>query len=128
MTDPYRQMTITIMQNGRWDRARTNLRPDFVGSGRLEYNSLSDNTLMPGGNEFRFFDIKTVRQVRQNVRAIEYVDGLYQAFLLPSDDREFKPWFANDDLNGKFVVAMEESNEPDREADYVTVYFTPSLL
>ncbi len=72
ITDPYRQITLTIMQNGRWDRARTNLRPDFVGSGRLEFNSLSDNTLMPGGNEFRFFDIKTIRQIRQNVRAIEF--------------------------------------------------------
>ena len=37
-----------------------NLKPDFVGNGRLEYNSLSDKTLFPGGNEFRFFDIKTV--------------------------------------------------------------------
>ncbi|MRR19272.1 DUF5103 domain-containing protein [bacterium] len=124
VTDPYRQITLTIMQNGRWDRTITNIRPDFVGNGRLEFNSLSDNTLMPGGNEFRFFDIKTIRQVRQNVRAIEYVNGLYQAFLLPSDDREFKPWFFNEDFNGKYVVAMEESNEPDREADYVMVYFT----
>lgn len=124
ITDPYRQITLTIMQNGRWDRARTNLSPDFVGGGRLEFNSLSDNTLMPGGNEFRFFDIKTIRQIRQNVRSIEFLDGLYHVFLLPSEDREFKQWFVNDDLNGKYIVAMEESNEPDREADYVMVYFT----
>lgn len=124
VTDPYRQITLNVMQNGRWDRARTNLRPDFVGNGKLEYNTMSDNTLMPGGTEFRFFDIKTIRQVRQNVRAIEYVNGLYQVFLIPSDDREFKPWFFNEDFNGKYVVAMEESNEPAKDADYVMVYFT----
>ncbi len=124
VTDPYRQVTVTVMQNGRWDRARNNLTPDFVGNGRLEFNSLSDKTIMPGGNEFRYFDIKTIRQTRQNVRAIEFVNGIYQAFLLPSEDREFKPYFYNDDFNGKYVVAMEESSEPDREADYVMVYFT----
>jgi hypothetical protein len=124
VTDPYRQITLTMMQNGRWDRSSKNIRPDFVGGGRLEFNTMSDNTLLPGGNEFRFFDIKTIRQVRQYVRAIEYLNGLYQVFLVPSDDREFKPWFFNEDFNGRYVVAMEESNEPDRDADYVMVYFT----
>ncbi len=124
VTDPYRQVTVTMMQNGRWDRAALNLSPDFVAAGRLEINSLSEKTLMPGGNEFRYFDIKTIRQTRQNVRAIDFVNGIYQAYLLPSDDREFKPYFFNEDFNGKYVVAMEESREPDREADYVMVYFT----
>jgi hypothetical protein len=124
VTDPYRQVTVTVMQNGRWDRARSSLNPDFVGSGRLEFNTLSDKTLMPGGNEFRYFDIKTIRQTRQNVRAIEYVNGIYHAYLIPSDDREFRQYFYNEDFNGKYWVAMEESDEPDRDADYVRVYFT----
>ena len=124
VTDPYRQITLTIMQNGRSDRMRAGITPDFVGSGRLEYNTLSDKTLMPGGNEFRYFDIKTIRQTRQNVRTIDFVNGIYHALLLPSEDREFKPYFFNEDFNGRYVVAMEESNEPDREADYVWVWFT----
>ncbi len=124
VTDPYRQVTLTIMQNGRADRMKTGLMPDFVGNGRLEYNTLSDKTLFPGGNEFRYFDIKTVKQTRQNVRALDYVNGIYNAFLQPSDDREFKPYFFNEDFNGKSVVAIEESNDPDREADYLWVWFT----
>jgi hypothetical protein len=124
VTDPYRQITITVMQNGRTDRMKTGLAPDFVANNRLEYNTLSDKTLMPGGNEFRYFDIKTIRQTRQNVRAIDFVNGIYHAFLSPSDNREFKPYFFNEDFNGKFVVAMEESSEPGRDADYVWVWFT----
>ena len=124
VTDPYRQVTLTVMQNGRADRTRAGLTPDFVANGRLEFNALSDKTLMPGGNEFRYFDIKTIRQTRQNVRALDYVNGFYNAFLLPTDDREFKPYFFNEDFNGKYVVAIEESNEPDREADYIWVWFT----
>ena len=124
VTDPYRQVTLTIMQNGRWDRSHTDLAPDFVAHGLLEYNTLSDKTLMPGGNEFRFFDIKTIRQVRQNVQTIDFVDGIYHALLKPSEDREFRQYFYNEDFNGRYWVAMEESDEPDRDADYVWVYFT----
>lgn len=124
VTDPYRQVTLTLIQNGRADRTRAGLTPDFVANTRLEYNTLSDKTLMPGGNEFRYFDIKTIRQTRQNVRAIDFVNGVYNAFLLPADDREFKPYFFNEDFNGKYVVAMEESSEPARDADYVWVWFT----
>jgi hypothetical protein len=128
ITDPYRQVTITILQNGRWDRARYNLRPDFVGAGKLEFNSLSDNTLFPGGNEFRFFDIKTIKQTRQNVRAIEFMYGRYHAYLLPSLDREFRQYFFNEDLNGKYIIAMEESDRYDTDADYVYVYFTLPVM
>jgi len=124
INDPYRDITLSVLQNGRPDRAKMNLNPDFVGNGRLEYNSLSDKTLFPGGNEFRFFDIKTVRQKRQNVRAIEFFTGNYHVFLLPSEDREFRQYFSSDDFNGKYWIAMEESDTPDRDADYVYVYFT----
>ncbi len=122
--DPFRQVTITIMQNGRPDRMKSGLSPDFVGGNKLEYNTLSDKTLMAGGNEFRYFDIKTIRQTRQNVRSVDFVDGLYHVLLLPSDDREHKPYFYNEDLNGRYLVAMEEGREPDYEADYVWVFFT----
>jgi len=124
VNDLYRDITLTVMQNGRDDKSKMNLHPDFVGNGIVEYNTLSDKTLFEGGNEFRFFDIKTIKQKRQNVRAIEYLNGCYHVFLLPSEERRFKPYFSNEDFNGKYYIAMEESNEPDRDADYVYVYFT----
>jgi hypothetical protein len=124
VTDPYRQITLTLMQNGRYDRALSGLTPDFVGNGKLEYNTLSEKTLMPGGNEFRYFDIKTIKQTRQNVRSIDFMNGIYNVFLIPSDDREFRQYFYNEDFNGKYIVAMEESDEPDNNADYVRVYFS----
>lgn len=124
VTDPYRQVTLCILQNGRWDRAKTNMKPDFVGNGTIEYNTLSGSTLFDGGNEFRFFDIKNIRQKMQNVRAIDFVDNRYHVFLYPSENREYKQYFNNQDLNGKYYVALDGDNEPDRDADYVYVYFS----
>ena len=127
VTDPYRQVTVTIMQNGRWDRMIGNILPDFVHPGKLEFNSLSDHTLMPGGNEFRFIDIRSVKEPRQNVRIVEYNGGRYHAFVLPDDDRQFRQYFFEEDLNGKYWIASEESPVPSTEADYMYVYFTLRL-
>lgn len=124
VNDPYRDITVTILQNGRWDRAKMNLAPDFVENGRIILNQLSDKTLFAGGNEFRFFDIKTIRQKRQNVRDIVFMNGMYHVFLQPSEEREFKPYFSNEDINGRYIIASEESSNADIDGDYVMVYFT----
>lgn len=123
-TDLYRQITLTILQNGRWDKSRTNMVPDFVGEGKIEYNTLSGSTFFRGGNEFRSFDIRNLRLKTQYVRDIAFRDNNYHFFLIPSEDRQQKGYFFNKDLNGKFLIAKENDNEPDCDADYVYVYFT----
>ena len=123
-TDPSRQISLTILQNGRWDTNRQNLSADFVGEGTVEYNTLSGKTLFPGGNEFRNFDIKTIRQKTQFVRDIAFVENKYHVFLMPSMSRQDKEYFFNRDLNGKYLVALDGDDEPDLDADYVYVYFT----
>ena len=40
--DPYRNVFAFILQNGRWDNAKRNLKPDFYGINKLKYNSLSE--------------------------------------------------------------------------------------
>jgi hypothetical protein len=123
-TDLYRQITLTILQNGRWDISKLNLAPDFVGEETIEYNTLSGKTLFPGGNEFRDFDIKTIRQKTQFVRDIAFIENKYHVFLIPAESRQSKGYFFIKDLDGKYVVALEGDEEPDLDADYFYVYFT----
>ena len=128
LNDPYRDVFAFILQNGRWDNARKNLKPAFVSSNQLKYNSLTDLNVFPGGNEYRYFDIKSIRYQSQFVRKIDYFLSNYHVYLAPSDDREFKPYFYWEDFNGKYYIAIQEEKNPDTDADYVYVYFTlPSL-
>ena len=124
INDPYRDLFAFILQNGRWDNAKRNLKPDFYGNNELKYNSLSDKNIFPGGNEFRYFDIKSIRYKSEYVSRIDYVIPNYNVYLYPSENREFKPYFYWQDFNGKYFVAFQEGKKPDIEADYVNVYFT----
>lgn len=122
--NPYQDIYAFILQNGRWNIAKKNLKPVFFGNNELNYTSLADNTIFPGGNEFRYFDIKSVRYKTEYVRDIDFLFGNYHVYLFPSENREFKPYFYWQDLNGKYYVAVQEEKNPDTDADYVYVYFT----
>lgn len=124
INDPYRDIFSFILQNGRWDNAKKNLKPDFYGDNELKYSSLSDKNIFPGGNEFRYFDIKSIRYQSQYIKKIDYLISNYHVYLYPSDNREFKPYFYWKDFNGKYYIAVQEQKNPDTDADYVYVYFT----
>jgi hypothetical protein len=124
VNDLYRDLFAFILQNGRWDNAKKNLKPESYGNNQLNYNSLSNKNIFQGGNEFRYFDIKSIRYKTEYVRSIDFVNPNYNVYLLPSDNREFKPYFYWKDFNGKYYIAFQEGKKPEIEADYVYVYFT----
>ena len=124
LNDPYRNVSAFILQNGRWDNAKRNLKSDFYGDNELKYNSLSDKNIFMGGNEFRYFDIKSIRYQTEYVKRIDYAVPNYNVYLYPSENRESKPYFYWQDFNGKYYIAFQEGHKPDIESDYVNVYFT----
>jgi hypothetical protein len=124
VTDPLRNIYCTVLQNGRWNNAKMNLRPDFIGNNELKFNSMSEKNIFIAGNEFRYFDIKSIRYKTEFVRRIDYAAPYYNIYLAPSEIREFKPYFYWQDFNGKFYIASDEGRDPETDADYVYVYFT----
>jgi len=124
LNDPYMNIYSFILQNGRWDNAKRNLKPDFQGNNELRYSTLSDKNIFTGGNEFRWFDIKSIRYLSQYVKSIDFLISNYNVFLQPSENREFKPYFYWQDFNGKYYIAYQEGQNPDTDADYVYVWFT----
>jgi hypothetical protein len=122
--DPYRDIYSFVIQNGRWNNAKNNLKPEYFGNNELKYSSLSQNNIFMGGNEFRYFDIKSIRYVSEYISRIDYYAPNYNVFLKPSENREFKPYFYWKDFNGKYYIASQEGKNPETDADYLNVFFT----
>jgi hypothetical protein len=83
VNDPYLDITVFILQNGQWTNAKRNLKPDFIGNNELKYNSLSDKNIFNGGNEFRYFDIRSIRYQSEYVRKIDFTDNITYFFSPP---------------------------------------------
>jgi len=124
VNDPYREIDVTIRQNGRWDNAITDLEPRLITGTELLYDHDGIN-VFDGGNAFRYFDLKSLRYNSFRVAAIEYtpLDG-YQVFL-HNDEVKNKNVYENvqESINGRFLIKTEDMNYTNFEADYATVNF-----
>jgi len=121
--DPYSEIQVTVCQNNRWNLTISDLKPLFYKDGVLEYSDQTDN-ILPGGNEYRYFDIKSLRYQTEYVKNIEFKHPYYHVELFPDKPRSGKVYFYNEDINGRYFIDIQESNKKDTDADYVYVHFT----
>ena len=131
LSNPSEDIKVVLMQNRRWDNAILNLKPLFIRDNILDYNYNKEN-VFPGGNEFRYFDIRTIRHNGENVQNIQFFRPVYHITLLPDAIRSNKPYFSYKEMNGNFVIESQDRvTDPDTECDYVFVHFflpVPSQL
>jgi len=121
--NPYHDIKVAVLQNGRWDQSINDLKPLFDKTGVLEYNYQMEN-IFPAGNEYRWFDIKSMRYQSPYVKSVEYRDGHFHVSLFPDPIKANSRYFYEEDLNGRYYIEIQEEQKDDTEADYVYVYFT----
>jgi hypothetical protein len=129
ISNPYDNLKVAVMQNNRWDNASTGMKPTFMGGGQFTY-SLDDASTFDGGNEFRYFDIRSTRVYTERVKEIYRDSSLKNHVTLTKDEiRSNKPYLFYNDFNGAFLIKNRESQgNQDLEADYVYVDFFFSYL
>ena len=124
LTNPFTDMKVIITQNNRWDNAVNNIKPTFVEPRQLTY-SLDDKSTFNGGNEFRYFDSRSLRTYTERVANITRDSSFKYHIELKTDDiRTFKQYSFYNDLNGGYLIKNQDmSNNADLEADYAWIHF-----
>lgn len=123
--NPMEDIKIVIRQNQRWDNAITNLKPTFARESEkiLEYNHYDLTNNFMGGNEFRFFDLRTINASGQNIANLRKNTNRVDAFIMKDKDRGSEVYAQLNDINGNFVINNLESSPPNITAEYVYVHF-----
>lgn len=121
--DPLSEVQVVVKQNFRSDNALTSLKPQFFGNGVLEYDYDLENSF-PGGNEFRFFEIRGIKYPGEGVERIDFHEPLYHATLLPGVLRTQMRYSFYKEMNGNFFIETYNKQYPDVESDYQFVHFT----
>ena len=123
--NPMEEIKIVLMQNGRWDNIISGLKPLFIRGHDLVYN-YTDRTLFPGGDEFRFFDTRSLRQTREGVKQMN-VEGTENHFYLKPDlvrGEKKRIQVSFTDLNGKYLIGQHDGGIfTNLDADYGYVHF-----
>lgn len=127
IVNPREEVKVVVMKNRRWDNAIKDLKPLFIRDRELVYDYDKEN-VFPGGNEYRYFDIRTKRYNGENVLSTSFHRPYYHVTLMPDQVRANKKYFGYKEMNGKFVVESQDRVEDyDTECDYFFVHFTLPL-
>jgi hypothetical protein len=120
--NPRTELSVTILQNGRWDNAITGLQPQFSRMEEQVYD-YQDKIVFPAGREFRFADLRSMRVASGRVEFIEFENEHPIATLYTDKKRINSGHLEIDDLNGNYVIQTLDDDDHDLESDYVTVWF-----
>jgi hypothetical protein len=120
--NPYTELFVRITQNGRVDNAIEDIQPKMVVGDKLNYDYDKEITF-DGGNQFRSFDIKSLRYNTEYIDHIEKNFGEYDVYLKPDESRSYKVYKTIADINGKFKIKTEDERNTAIEAEYVYVHF-----
>ncbi|MCS5663980.1 MAG: DUF5103 domain-containing protein [Flavobacteriales bacterium] len=119
--NPIQDVHLVIYQGHRWDNAITNLTPSFVEHKRLVYD-FEEESSFEAGNEYRFFDSKSVRFYTERVQKIIH-DSVDVVLLFPDHPWGNQAYSFYPDIEGYYVPNIMEKSDARVEADYVWVNF-----
>ncbi|GAB3799730.1 hypothetical protein GCM10028819_23660 [Spirosoma humi] len=123
---PQDDFKVVIRQNYRDDREIRGLRPTNVQAFEqvLDYRLIDLSNTMPGGNEFRFFDTRTILSRANYIDRIDRPADRNIAYIQVDQPRNRGVYIQSDDFNGQFVIDHRETGNGATNADYIETVFT----
>lgn len=121
--NPSQNLKVVLFQNGKWNDAILNIKPQFSIGNDLIFRYSTD-TQFYGGNEYLYFDNKDIRIPTNTIAKVDSKSSLYSTYLYTDTDRKNKGYTLYPDINGNFQLRNVLAQNNEVECDYTWVYFT----
>lgn len=123
--NPMETINVTIRQNQRWDNLTEQVKPSFLRENlsELEYRFFSADRFFKGGNEFRFFDLRSLIYPGRNVARVDRTTKPPKAYLAPDQSRAGDAYSQYLDYNGSYIPDNLDVRNTNA-ANYIDVNFT----
>lgn len=106
LVNPMENVNVSIRQNQRWDNMAQQIKPSFVRevNKELEYRFFDDSKMFKGGNEFRFFDIRSLISPGRNVASVDKTKKPFEIFIERDKPKTRDLYSQYLDYNGNFIL------------------------
>ncbi|MDH5599281.1 MAG: DUF5103 domain-containing protein, partial [Cyclobacteriaceae bacterium] len=91
---------------------------------KLEYMFFDHSNTFNPGNEFRYFDLRSIVSPGQFVLNLDRMATPYMANIIPDKPRTGLAYTYTPDYNGWYLISNRDSGNSDYYGDYVKVSFT----
>ena len=119
--NPAGELQVKVMQNGRYDNAVHNLRPNQLTGKSMRFTH-NKQLIFPAGNEYHKFELLDVHQPMLGIDRIEWHDPHYHATLYAHAPA--RNYIFDRDQDGAYVIRNSEHDDVHITSNYVFVHFT----
>ena len=123
LIDAANELEVKIYKNQEIQRNTKNINPNFIQGRKYTYSQRKELTF-PGGNEFRHVNLKNLTVLSDRTENISFKNDTFVVDVKTDYDDKAKEYRYREDINGKFLVTLENSNESNVTADYAYVNFS----
>ena len=120
VTNPTQQIKTVVMQNGRWDNARINAKPQYVTTDGMRWQHCRD-FIFDGGNEYRKFEMLDLTHPTMGIDHIDWDGQMYHVYPMLAEPRP--NYVYDEDANGAFLIRNSDNIEIENTCDYAWVHF-----
>lgn len=106
IVNPMENVIVVVRQNQRWDNLAANVKPSFVRESekQIEYRFFDDAKMFKGGNEFRFFDLRSLGNPGRNVLSVNKTAKPFEVYIQKDKTRSGEVYSQLPDVNGGFLL------------------------
>lgn len=123
LINPMESVKVVLRQNQQWYNTITLDRPTFFHEGELEYRFFNYENNFSAGNEYRFFDMRSLRYPGQRVANVDFGTRPTTVNIMPDQPRIYQAYAQYNDLNGDFFIQNQDTGGSS-ESDYLYTNFT----
>ncbi|MBM3915371.1 MAG: DUF5103 domain-containing protein [Sphingomonadales bacterium] len=119
------EIKVVILQNDQWHTARTLTRPTIFRGNYYEYSD-EEQTLFAAGQEWRWFDLRSIRLRGDRIQRIVDSDtsSRTDVFVQTDSERSGQLYLYYRDLNGKYLIENLDNPQPHTQGEYGWVHFS----
>ena len=129
--NPYQDITAVILRNGEWLGSNSELKPQFIQNQSYAYKQMIGSQFQ-GMNEFRYFDIRSLRVSQAWVKKKLNIGNQKHVWLVTDQSRCYDRYMNWSDYNGRVFYdnkdiikdSILKPNGFENESDYCFVHFS----
>ncbi|QSE96889.1 type IX secretion system plug protein [Fulvivirga lutea] len=126
LINPLERIRVVLRQNQQWYNAITIKKPSFFRNLELEYRFFNFENNFSAGNEYRFFDMRSLRYPGQNIEKVDLLVRPSKAYIMTDGPRIYQAYAQYDDINGNFYIQNQDTGGSS-ESDYLYTKFSLAL-
>lgn len=121
VTNPSQQLKTVVLQNGRWDNAVIDAKPDYVSAEGLQWRH-NRQLIFDAGNVYRKFELLDLDHPTMGIDELRWDGTQYHAYPLVAEPR---PSYVHDESpQGAYYVRNSDNIDNTFTCDYAQIHFT----